>query len=140
MIEPVSKPLPAIVVLPDLLGKSFSDPASGRVLELWRDHRIEFAVNRWLVVRYLRLLRRLGTSERVIRWWGWWLTSPAKVCYVDDFPDLADPFQQCLEIGRQGGAKAIVHANTWPISHAESKIPWFPASDFIKHFEKAREG
>ena len=126
--------------MPDVFCKSFSDRASYRVLELWRDHRIELAVNRWLVVRYLRLLRRLGASERVVRWWGWWLISPAKVRYLPEFPHLADPFQQCLEIGRQAGVEAIVHANSWPsFSPADSIIPWLAASDFIRHFETAEE-
>lgn len=124
-----------VVVMPDVLGLSVRDPDCRQILEGWRDGTLRWVVSRWLLVRYLRLLGRLGLSPQLLRWWGWWLSSPAKVDYVDDAGVGSDPLRICLDLAHRSGAEAIVCARTPAgldrLSEAEVRC-WVRASDFIR--------
>lgn len=73
-----------VVVTPESLGRCLLDPQAQPVLELWRDGHLQPVVCRWLLVRYFRLLHRLALPERLVRWWGWWLSSTTKALVLPD--------------------------------------------------------
>ena len=134
---PAQGPAPVrVVVMPDLMAKGIVDASASRVLEAWRGGRILLSVNRWMIVRYLRSFKQLGVSAEVLRWWSWWLTSPAKICHVDDEPlPLADPFQIAAELARRTKATAVIHSGIDPDLNrlqATADVPWVSVSDFFQ--------
>ena len=126
--------------MPDLMAKGIVDASAARVLEAWRDGRILLSVNRWMIVRYLRSFKQLGVSAEVLRWWSWWLTSPAKICHVDDEPlPLTDPFHVAAELARRTNATAIIHSGIDPALNrlrANAEVRWVSVSDFFQSAEK----
>jgi len=108
MVEPPSL---LVVLTPDGLGQALLETDEAGVLLAWRDQRIRLVADRALIVRYLRLLRRLALSEKLLRWWGWWLASEDKTCLVPDPPTALAGTEHYHYLAEAVGARFIVH---WP--------------------------
>ena len=52
-----------LVFAPDFLGIALFDPAGLRILNLWRDGRLQPVVNRPLLLSYFRVFRALGLPD-----------------------------------------------------------------------------
>jgi len=126
--------LKIILVTPDVLGKSFFEESSFRVLELWGKGSFQLAVNRWLLVRYLRVLNRVGVSAQCARWWSWWLTSSLKTRVIEVPPASQRPVEICAGLAREAGAEAIVCGVTSVAGHP---IPWITPSDFLSRMKSS---
>ena len=103
---------PMLVVLtPDALGHALLESEAVGMVQAWRDRRIRLVVDRTLILRYLRLLRRLALPERLLRWWGWWLGSPEKALILPDPPVGLAGVEHYRHLAVVAGAAAIVY---WP--------------------------
>lgn len=136
-VPPAASGSKRVVIAPDLLGASLFDPDAAQVIALWRDGVIRPVLNRQLLLRYLKLLKRLGLSATLIRWWGWWLTGPDRTVLVDS-ADLttSSTTDLCDRIAQLGGAACVVFRSTevrlnGPAS-TEKVPPWFSAQRFLK--------
>jgi hypothetical protein len=73
-----------IILAPDVLARAFVDPACKAVLDLWRDENVVPVVTWDLLQRYLRLLRKFGLSDELLRKWTMWFTARGKtVCILE---------------------------------------------------------
>jgi hypothetical protein len=101
-----------VVITPDGFGRALLDPRAAGVLAGWRDGQLRPVVNRALVLRYLKLLHRLGVGERGIRWWGWWWGSPEKVVVCDqDQPELSGR-ELCLALASANRVQWLIHGGS----------------------------
>lgn len=100
-----------VVLTPDGFGQALLETDAAGVLLAWRDQGIRLVADRALIVRYLRLLRRLALSERLLRWWGWWLGSADKTFLVPDPPLALAGAEHYGYLAGAAGAPFIVH---WP--------------------------
>lgn len=139
MNEAASKPAPVLVVLPSVFGESFFDPSGRELLELWRDNRAVLAVDRGLIVRYLRLLGRLGVSKRSLRWWGWWLTSPQKVRFLNGMIPENNLLDHAQELARRAVAEAIIYGarqSTPETSSPNGETPYLTPAGFLARLKR----
>lgn len=100
-----------VVLTPDGFGQALLETDAAGVLLAWRDQRIRLVADRALIVRYLRMMRRLDLSERLLRWWGWWLGSADKTCLVPDAPAALAGAEHYHYLAGAASAPFIVH---WP--------------------------
>jgi hypothetical protein len=127
--------------MPEVLGMGLWSEECERVLRLWRDGHVRWVVNRWLLVRYLRLLGRLGVAPDVIRWWSWWLADPARVVYLDNTVVPDDPYRTCSALARMGGATALVYATRaeeMGCRGGTDSVRWVHVSAFIAEWAQAQ--
>jgi hypothetical protein len=122
---PLDGPL-RVVLTPEAFGRALVDPRAADVLIEWREGRIQPVVSRSLVLRYLRLLHRLGLSERTLRWWGWWLGSPFKVHVVDPDPPMRALEGLCRALAEQTGAEWILHGRIEEAETASTEMGAVP--------------
>lgn len=98
-----------VVLTPDLLGWALISEDAAPLFKHWREGTIQPVVNKAWILRCLRLFHRLGLSERLIRYWGWWLGSPPR-CLI-----VAEPGQElggealCQYLARESSAAWIVY-------------------------------
>lgn len=97
-----------VVFAPDALGWAVLGGEAKALLELWRDGTITPVVNNDWILRYLRLLHRLGLSKRLIRSWGWWVGSAEHCLRVPDCPERMDGMRLCQHLARESSAGWIV--------------------------------
>lgn len=129
-IEPAA---PRVVLAPNLLGGCFHDSDQFRVLELWRDGRLQPVVNRQLLIRYLRLLSRLGVPPDLLRRWTRWFTAPEKSFYLRDLElgDLVVP-ELCEVLAKNSGAVWIVTGLPAVQGSGNSgAVRWITASGYL---------
>jgi len=104
-----------VVLAPDVLARSFFDPACWRVLTLWRDGRIRPVVTRELLGEYARLLRNLGFPLAILRQWVLWFTHAEKSVYLEpqSSPSDASP-DPCARAAQLGEAVLVISAAVKP--------------------------
>jgi hypothetical protein len=118
------------------------DPAAGTMLLDWRDGRIRLAVNRCLAIRYLRLLHRMGASDRLLRWWAWRFGAKRSVEWLPSPEVAADLKELCEQLARASGAETIIHGgltvtNVGPGS--DHLCPrWIPLAEYAARFPQER--
>jgi hypothetical protein len=138
---PHSSP-PVVIVTPDALARAILDPAAGTMLLDWRDGRIRLAANRCLAIRYLRLLHRMGASERLLRWWAWRFGSKQSVEWLPSPEVAADLKERCEQLARASGSETIIHGgptvtNVGPGSdHLYPR--WVPLAEYAACFPQER--
>jgi hypothetical protein len=138
----MSRPEPRpILFAPDFLGIALFDPAGQRILNLWRDGRLQPVVNRPLLLSYFRVFRSLGLSDVLVRRWAWWLISPPQSRF------LAEPSEPgsstmalCAVLARKSGAGWIVHSGT--VYHPENldagavgDAPWILPHELLQRLD-----
>jgi hypothetical protein len=97
------------VLTPDVLGAAAWDAECESILLHWRDGRLRPVVDRALLQRYLRVWSALLLPPRLLRFWGWWLTAPAKVELVDaTAPEGLPDSELCARVAGTGQARWIV--------------------------------
>lgn len=138
MTDPTDSSLARVVLAPNLIGRSFFDSASLRVLELWRDGRIIPVANRDLLLRYLRMLRALGVDSISTRRWLWWFTAAKKTHYLKDLslPEL-NGYQLCSTLAKQSASRCVIWAgnedNPEPkIRGGIDTVEWIIASNYTE--------
>ncbi len=100
-----------VIFAPDFLGHALQDPAGLRVLEYWRDGLIQPALNRALLLRYLKLLKQLGLTDEQIRRWGWWFSAPDRVLWIaDEEQETAAAANLCAQLASKARARYILHS------------------------------
>jgi hypothetical protein len=124
---------PVVVLAPDLVGRSLVEPQSAAVLRLWRDGRIRPALNRSLLLRYLRLLRHLGIDNRLLKRWAWWFNANTRTAFLNDARVTADITvpELCANLARQSHAVCIIHAAS--IAPPPGDVLWLTAAAFQEH-------
>jgi hypothetical protein len=133
------EPPPVTVFTVELLLRAFADADSAKVLQLWRDGKIRPALNRSLLLRYLRVLRELGLPDRLLRWWAVWLSSPDKVQYVSTEPSGdADWATHYVHVAQTAGAKQIIQGTPGGggcgAEGCTDSIKWMSAAEFLGRF------
>jgi len=81
------------------------------LLLAWREGLIQLAVNRELLVRYMRLMHRLGLSESLLRRWGWWFNSSKKCILARENPTPMNGGQLCKFVAQEAKAGLIVFSS-----------------------------
>ncbi|MDA1275725.1 MAG: hypothetical protein O2960_17030 [Verrucomicrobia bacterium] len=139
MTDPAGLPPPRVVLAPNLIGRSFFDSSSLRVLEYWRDGRITPVVNRDLLLRYLKMLRALGASDSTTRRWLWWFTAAEKTLYLKELnlPGL-DGYQLCASLAKQTTSKSVIWAGNDnsldpKIRGGIETVEWITASNYTEN-------
>lgn len=136
------RPNPYLVILtPEILGKSFFDHRCYEVLKLWRDRTIQPVTNRPLLLRYLRLLHKLGLRQNQMRWWTWWLTAPGKASYRPYLEPRASSVQELMErLMRKTNAYAIITSDDFePSPQSARQASWIKATRFLEMIRKGSE-
>jgi len=134
-----------VVLAPDVIGCGFSEAHCGAILNLWRDGRLRPIVNRALLLRYLKLLRGLGLSELMIRRWGWWFSSNAKVLFLpESTPPGWNGAALCAGLARAGEARWILCRSRpsslpAPEPGQEEPVPWMTVDEHLKTLASNRE-
>jgi len=141
MLRPEPRP---IVFAPDFLGIALIDPAGLRILNLWRDGRLQPVVNRPLLLSYFRVFRTLGLPDLLVRRWAWWLVSPPQSRF------LAEPSEPgstamalCAVLARKTRAEWIVHSGRVlsppiPDSDQAASVPWILPNELLRHLENGK--
>lgn len=123
MASNIAEPV-TVVFAPDFLGHALQDPAGLRVLEYWRDGLIRPALNRALLLRYLKLLRQLGLTDKQIRRWGWWFSAPDRVVWVaDDEQETAAVANVCARLAAKARARYLLHSLASPPDRVNAGEP-----------------
>jgi hypothetical protein len=97
-----------IVIQPDALGELILNASAHPILHAWRDGQLQPVICRELLLRYFRLLNRLGIPPRTVRWWGWWLGSPEKVLIVHDPEPMLPLDELCNVLAAANQATAVL--------------------------------
>jgi hypothetical protein len=120
----VTDPLP-VVILPEVLAKSFFDADCKALLNWWRDGVIRPVLNHELLVLYARVLRDLGVADTVIRRWLLWFTAEDKATYIRiDRQPLTGWYDIAVDAAQSGGATSIVtYTPIWLPPYAEIAMP-----------------
>jgi len=129
-----------VVFSADLLASGLVEPNGATVLRLWGEHAIRPALNRPLLVRYLRVLKAMGLSSEQLRWWGWWLTTPDTAQFVQDEPgQTTNHREECEYLAGLVGAEVIIAGTTLfgaksgPASDL-SDVSWESPGEFVRRF------
>jgi hypothetical protein len=128
---------PAVVLAPDLVGRSLFEPQPAAVLQLWRDRRIRPVLNRSLLLRYIKLLRQLGLDDRLLKRWAWWFNSNMRTVFLDD-PQVIGPVavpELCASLARQSQAVCVIHGAS--IAPPPGDVEWLTAGAFQERFERS---
>jgi hypothetical protein len=138
----MSRPEPRpIIFAPDFLGIALFDPAGLRILNLWRDGRLQPVVNRSLLLSYFRVFRSLGLPDALVRRWAWWLISPPQSRFlVEPSEPGASTMALCAVLARKTGAGWIVHSGRVlsppiPDSDPAARVPWILPNELLRHLE-----
>ncbi|MBI4659995.1 MAG: hypothetical protein HY735_14230 [Verrucomicrobia bacterium] len=126
-----------VVLAPDFFADAFMRPAGLAVLQAWREGQIRPVVHRELLIRYFKVFRRLGLSDRLIRWWGWWLTSPDRTRSMEDeLPPELSARQLCETLAQSAGAQWVICSSFSVAKPAEKpsalQIEWLTAEEFVR--------
>jgi hypothetical protein len=120
-----------VVLAPDVVGGLWLDPACGAVFEAWRDEKLRPAVNRDLLVRYVRLWRSLGLGEIQVRRWSWWFTAPGHSLFLaEDQTTASNAIECCSRLAVVSAARWIIHRGT--VRNTEGGIVWLTAGEFAR--------
>ena len=138
MLRPEPRPL---VFAPDFLGIALIDPAGLRILNLWRDGRLQPVVNRPLLLSYFRVFRTLGLPDLLVRRWAWWLVSPPQSRFLAELSEpVLSTMALCAVLARKTGAGWIVHSGT--VYHPENldagtvgEAPWILPNELLQRLE-----
>jgi hypothetical protein len=133
---PGSTATPVVVLSPDLVGRSLFDAQSAAVLRLWRDRRIRPALNRSLLLRYMRLLRNLGLDDHLLKRWAWWFNANTRTAFPNDAqitPGITVP-ELCVNLARQSHAVCVIHAAS--VVPRPGDVVWLTAAEFQEQFAK----
>lgn len=114
-----------VVILPEVLAKSFHDSECKVLLDWWRDGVIRPVLNHELLVLYARVLRDLGVPNPTIRRWLLWFTAVDKANYIRrDGPPRSGWHDIAVDAARTGGATSIVtYTPIWLPPYAEITMP-----------------
>jgi hypothetical protein len=125
MNDPANVNADPVVILPEVLAKSFHDSECKALLDWWRDGVIRPVLNHELLVLYARVLRDLGVPDTVIRRWLLWLTAVDKSIYIRrDGPPLSGWYDIAVDAAQIGGATSIVtYTPIWLAPYAETTMP-----------------
>jgi hypothetical protein len=119
-----------VVFSPDALGGASFHPAAAPVRDAWREGRLQPVVCRALILRYLRLLHRLGLPERTVRWWGWWLGSPDKTLLLPDPSGVSAVEVLCEALAGAAGSGCVpVYWRLGPGETGRTDSPWITLDD-----------
>lgn len=132
MSDDEARPL-RVVLTPELIGRALHEQEPATILAHWRDRRLVLVLNRPLLIRYLRVLGRLGLHARLVRRWGWWFTASSRTLFTID-PNLENlPFKElCSGLARKHSPCRVVHgALSVPPSGDQN---WIGIDDFIARF------
>ena len=138
MLRPEPRPL---VFAPDFLGIALFDPAGLRILNLWRDGRLQPVVNRPLLLSYFRVFRTLRLPDLLVRRWAWWLVSPPQSRFLAELSEpVLSTMALCAVLARKTGAEWIVHSGT--VYHPENlgagtvgEAPWILPNELLQRLE-----
>jgi hypothetical protein len=120
-----------VVLAPDVVGGLWRDAACGAVFEAWRDEKLRPAVNRDLLVRYVRLWRSLGLGEIQVRRWSWWFTAPGHSLFLaEDQTTASNAIECCSRLAVVSAARWIIHRGT--VRNTEDGIVWLTAGEFAR--------
>jgi hypothetical protein len=118
------------VLSPDLVGRSLFDAQHAAVLRLWRDRQIRPALNRSLLLCYMRLLRQLGLDDRLLKRWAWWFNSTTQTAFLED-TQLTAPVTVpalCTDVARRSQALCVIHGAS--VAPPPCDVPWLTAAAF----------
>jgi hypothetical protein len=124
-----------VVLSPDLVGRSFFDAQHAAVLHLWRERQIRPALNRSLLLRYMKLLRQLGLDDRLLKRWAWWFNSTTRTAFLEETQVTTAPLtvpDLCTAVARQSQAVCVIHGAS--IVPPVSEIAWFTATAFQEKY------
>ena len=109
-----------IVLTPDAWGSTLIH--NRQLLLAWRNDLIQLAVNKELLLRYMRMMHRIGIPDHLFRQWGWWFNSKKKCVFVRESPCSVKAFPLCEFIAQEAGANYIVtSAESIPVIPEESE-------------------
>jgi hypothetical protein len=132
-----------VVILPDVIARSFHDPDCKALLDYWRDGIIRPVLNHELLVLYARVLRQLGVPDSVVRRWLLWFTAENKSeCSRKNGNPISGLRNIAIDAARAGGATFIVTDSVdWLPPRAETEIPeGIPLMRVTQYLTLAREG
>lgn len=115
-MEPSAAPR-LVVFTPEFIGQSLVDDTCAAVLVHWRNRVIRPVVCRELLLRYLKLLRQLGLTDRLIQRWAWWFTHPTAARIVEGHAGDPSNLQSLCD------TLALRHAPCWVIHGAAAETP-----------------
>ena len=122
---------PRVVLAPDVVGGLWLDPACAAVFAAWGDGKLRPAVNRDLLVRYVRLWRSLGLPEIQVRRWSWWFTSPLTSAYLaDDASKSSGAIDCCSTLAVRSEARCVVHRGA--MKPPLGGVIWLPADEYLR--------
>jgi hypothetical protein len=124
-----------VVLSPDLVGRSLFDAQHAAVLRLWRERKIRPALNRSLLLRYMKLFRQLGLDDRLLKRWAWWFNATPRTAFLEDTQVTTAPLtvpNLCTEVARQSQAVCVIHGAS--IVPPVSEIAWFTAAVFQEKY------
>jgi hypothetical protein len=132
-----------VVFSPDFLGAALQDARGAQVLYYWRDGLIRPALNRALLLRYLKLLRQLGLSDVQQRRWGWWFSATDRTVWVNDEVELAQPVPVlCAQLAQKSKARYIFYSVATTKDRFDSGESanglWVTAHDFLHNHPPVR--
>ena len=105
-----------IVLTPDVWGVVLIH--NRQLLLAWRNDVIQLAVNKELLLRYIRLMHRIGIPEPLLRQWGWWFNGNKKCIFVREKSVPSSGLSLCEFIAQEAGSTYIVTS-----TESESKVP-----------------
>lgn len=138
-------PQRVVLFAPDFFADAFGHQAGFDTLQLWRDGQIRPIVHRVLLVRYFRIFGRLGFTERLIRWWGWWFSLPERTIPVEaEFQPAISARELCETLARAAGAQCVICSSSSaakPIEvQAANDVPWLTAEQFVRSLRHPNAG
>lgn len=130
----VSDLMRKVILTPELVGRSFVQRDCLELLQAWRDGELILVVNRPLLLRYLKLLKRLNVPQEQIRRWLWWFTSPERTMHVEtaDGDESRSGFELCKMLQEKSDAKAIVCSDQFFKELMETFPAVLKASEFAR--------
>ena len=129
-ISSASRPF-QVILAPDIVGGLWVDTDCAAVFEAWRDRKLQPAVNRDLLLRYVRLWRAIGLPELQIRRWSWWFTSPATGRFVaEETPNNSSAIECCSRLAVVVSAGCVIHRGV--IHTSETSVRWLTVADFLR--------
>ena len=137
MSSALKKTPTTIVLAPDVLAKSFFDPACRRVMEAWRDGAFHIVVSPQLLRFYARILRDLGVPEVQIRRWLQWFTASEKSLVL---PTPASTKQSLVMVlldtaQRSGTLEIATTSIPSPIEREDRSVAWLHVNDFAHRLD-----
>lgn len=135
----VSDLMRKVILTPELVGRSFSQQDCLELLQAWRDGALILVVNRPLLLRYLKLLKRLNVPQEQIRRWLWWFTSPEKAMFVEtaDGDEGRSGLELCKMLQEKSDAEAVVCSDEYFKELTETLPAVSKASEFARQLRQA---